>query len=212
MPTTVSRNDMSKLIPVDFGGAAICDRCRSYDAKELEGVAQQKCLAHLIRNCTQLIDEKTGQARQFGRQLKDILQRALLLPADQKNVGPKAWRKQVEALEMELTDHLRARRLRDQDSQRLLNGVGAQHDRGHELRFLRKEVEPTNNRGERDQRPGVIARKVSHCSKKARGAMFICSLHQRYPVSSKAQPQLHNSLSRQDYSLSSNTYLNNASR
>jgi transposase len=163
--------EVRELIPADFGGVMICDRGRSYDAKELEGVAQQKCLAHLIRNCTQLIDEKTGQARQFGRQLKDILQRALLLPADQKNVGPKAWRKQVEALEMELTDHLRARRLRDQDSQRLLNGVGAQHDRGHVLRFLRKKVEPTNNRGERDLRPGVIARKVSHCSKNARGAM-----------------------------------------
>lgn len=173
--------EVRELIPADFGGVMICDRGRSYDAKELEGVAQQKCLAHLIRNCTKLIDEKTGQARQFGWQLKDILQRALLLPADKIDMGPKAWRKQVEALDMELTAHLTDRRLRDRDSQRLLNGVGAQHSRGHVLRFLREDVEPTNNRGERDLRPAVIARKVSHCSKNERGARafeaFISVLH-----------------------------------
>jgi transposase len=162
--------EVRELIPADFGGVMICDRGRSYDAKELEGVAQQKCLSHLIRNCAKLSDEKTGQARQFGWQLKDILQRALLLPADKKDVGPKAWWKQVGALDIELTAHLRDRRLRDRDSQRLLNGVGAQHSRGHVLRFLREEVEPTNNRGERDLRPAVIARKVSHCSKNERGA------------------------------------------
>ena len=138
-------------------------------------------IAHPIRNCAKRADEKTGQARQFGRQLKDSLQRALLLPADRKDVGQKAWRKRVEALNRELTAHLRDRRLRDRDSQRLLNGVGTQHDRGHVLRFLREEVEPTNNRGERDLRPAVIARKVSHCSKNERGARafeaFISVLH-----------------------------------
>jgi hypothetical protein len=57
------------------------------------------------------------------------------------------------------------------DNQRLLNGVRAQHDLGHVLRFLRVEgVEPTNNRAERDLRPAVVARKVSHCSKNERGA------------------------------------------
>jgi hypothetical protein len=173
--------EVRELIPADFGGVMICDRGRSYDAKELEGVAQQKCLSHLIRNCAKLTDEKTGQARKFGWHLKDILQRALLLSANKKDVGPKAWRKQVGALDIELTAHLRDRRLRDRDSQRLLNGVGAQHSRGHVLRFLREEVEPTNNRGERDLRPAVIARKVSHCSKNERGARafeaFISVLH-----------------------------------
>jgi len=96
-------------------------------------------------------------------------------------VGPKAWRKQIEVLDTELTAHLRNRRLRNRDSQRLLNGVGAQRSRGHVLRFLCEEIEPTNNRGERDLRPAVIARKVSHCSKNERGARafeaFISTLH-----------------------------------
>jgi hypothetical protein len=34
--------EVRELIPADFGGIMICDRGRSYDAKELEGVAQQK--------------------------------------------------------------------------------------------------------------------------------------------------------------------------
>src|ERR1019366_9338627 len=61
-----------------------------YDAAELEGVAQQKCLAHLIRNSAKLSDEKAGQARRFPRQLKDVLQRALLLFASRQEMGPKA--------------------------------------------------------------------------------------------------------------------------
>jgi hypothetical protein len=94
---------------------------------------------------------------------------------------PKAYRQQVEDLDIERTAHLRDRKLRDRDNQRLLNAVGGQHDWGHVLRFLSEDVEPTNNRAERDLRPAVIARKVSHRSKNERGARafeaFISVLH-----------------------------------
>jgi hypothetical protein len=61
--------------------------------------------------------------------------------------------------------------LRDDDNRRLLNGVGTQQDRGNLLRFLFQDgVEATNNRAERELRPAVIARKVSHCSRNQRGA------------------------------------------
>lgn len=163
--------EVRELIPADFGGVMVCDRGRSYDAAELESVAQQKCLAHLIRNAAKVVEEKTGRARQFGRRLKDMLQRALLLSADRKEMKPGDYAKQAHGLHDELTTHLRDRVLRDADNQRLLNGVGAQHDLGHVLRFLKEEgVEPTNNRAERDLRPAVVARKVSHCSKNGRGA------------------------------------------
>jgi transposase len=36
--------EVRELIPADFAGVMICDRGRSYDATELEEVAQQKCL------------------------------------------------------------------------------------------------------------------------------------------------------------------------
>jgi transposase len=162
--------EVREIIPADFGGIMVCDRGRSYDAVEMEGVRQQKCLAHLIRNAAKVAADKTGRARQFGQQLKDILRRALLLSANREGMKPKDYCRQAAALDEELTIHLRDRTLRDPDNQRLLNGVGAQHDRGHVLRFLGHDgVEPTNNRAERDLRPAVIARKVSHCSKNERG-------------------------------------------
>ena len=70
-----------------------------------------------------------------------------------------------------LTWQLRDRVLSDSDNQRLLDGIGRQHDCGRVLLFLeRPEIEPTNNRAERGLRGAVIARKVSHCSKNKRGA------------------------------------------
>jgi transposase len=66
---------------------------------------------------------------------------------------------------------LRDRRLKDTHHQRLLNGIGRQHDRGRVLLFLEHpEIKPTNNLAERELRGAVIARKVSHCSKNEHGA------------------------------------------
>jgi transposase len=45
--------EVREPIPSDFGGVMVCDRGKSYDAKELEAVAQQKCLSHLIRNAAE---------------------------------------------------------------------------------------------------------------------------------------------------------------
>ena len=163
--------EVRELIPANFGGVLVCDRGKSYDARELEAVTQQKCLSHLILNAAEAAKEKTGRARQFGQRLKDQFQCALSLWADRKSLQPEDYRKQAKALDEELTIHLKDRTLRDPDNQRLLNGVGTQHDRGNVLRFLCEEgVEPTNNRAERDLRPAVIVRKVSHCSKNERGA------------------------------------------
>ena len=163
--------EVRELIPAEFGGVLVCDRGRSYDAVELEAVAQQKCLAHLIRNAANTADEKTGRARHFGTRLADTLRRALSLASGRKQMSPADYWNQAATLDDELTILLRDRTLRDPDNQRLLNGAGAQHDLGRLLRFIGEdEVEATNNRAERDLRPAVIARKVSHCSKNDRGA------------------------------------------
>ena len=77
----------------------------------------------------------------------------------------------VEKLDAEVTHHLRNRIFKDDDNQRLLNGIGTHHDRGNLLRFLHQpEVEPTNNRAERALRFIVIARDTGQYAKNARGA------------------------------------------
>jgi transposase len=134
-------------------------------------VKQQKCQAHLIRNADAVEGKKTGPAKQFSRTLKDILRRAIPLGANRKQMAAEDYARNVEALDDELTLHLKDRIFKDPDNQRLLNGIGAQHDRGHVLRFLKEDgIEPTNNRAERDLRPAVIARKISQCPKNERGA------------------------------------------
>ena len=77
----------------------------------------------------------------------------------------------VQQLEADVTHHLRNRIFKDDDNQRLLNGIGTQHDRGNLLRFLHQpEVEPTNNRAERALRFIVIARDTGQYAKNIRGA------------------------------------------
>ena len=86
-------------------------------------------------------------------------------------IGWRKFRKRGKKLREELNHQLRERVLSDADNQRMLDGIGRQHDKGRVFLFLDcPEVEPTNNRAERGLRPGVIARKVSQCSKNATGA------------------------------------------
>ena len=163
--------EVRELIPADYKGVLICDRGKSYDAEELTEVKQQKCLAHQIRNAVEVEKGKTGPAAVFSRKPGQLLQAALKLRAEQNRLPAGEYNAGVEDIEGQLRHHLRNRILRDDDNQRLLNGIGTQSDRGHLLRFLRQSgVEPPNNRAERDLRPAVIARKVSHCSRNQNGA------------------------------------------
>jgi hypothetical protein len=163
--------EVQEVIPADYAGVMVTDRGRSYDAQAFDGVDQQKCLAHMLRSISDVVERKSGRARDFGGQLKAVLQEALALWHRQREAPVADFKVEAEALQAELTYQLRDRRLKDPDNQRLLNELGWHHDRGNVLRFLTDpRIEPTNNRAERALRPAVIARKVSHCSKNGAGA------------------------------------------
>ena len=160
--------EVREIIPADYAGVLITDRGASYDAKVFDGMKQQKCLAHLLKNISTVLETKTGGARRFGEELQSLLREGIELS---KAPPGEEWSRKVEDLDVRLTWHLRDRILKDDDNQRLLNGIGEQMDKDRILTFLRVPgVEPTNNRAERMLRPAVIARKVSHCSKSERGA------------------------------------------
>ena len=164
---------MRELVPSDYPGTLVTDRGPSYEADELAGVDQQKCLSHLMRNVKEVVETKTGRAREFGEGVVNTLKQANQLWRNHRagQVDGEAFRQQGQEIENLLTHQLRHRRLTDPDNQRLLDGIGWQNDRGHVLRFLHNPaIEPTNNRAERALRPAVIARKVSQCSKTQRGA------------------------------------------
>lgn len=163
--------EVRELIPADYAGVMVTDRGPSYEAEELLGVQQQKCLDHLNRNIDEVLESKIGRARGFGLKLKGLLRQARQLWRDQRAGKARNFPVRARRIEEKITAHLRRRRLRDADNQRLLDGIGLQHDRGNLLRFLQEpEVEPTNNRGERTLRPAVIVRGLSHGSKNDRGA------------------------------------------
>lgn len=166
-----TNEEVRELVPADYAGVMVTDRGPSYEAEELSGVKQQKCLDHLNRNIDEALETKTGRARSFGLKLKGLLRQARQLWRDQRAGKTRNFQVRAARIEEKITDHLRPRRLQDEDNQRLLDGIGLQHDRGNLLRFLHDpEVEPTNNRGERTLRPPVIVRGLSHGSKNDRGA------------------------------------------
>ena len=162
--------EVREQIPADYAGVMITDRGKSYEASELAGVRQQKCLSHVLRSISEVLEGKVGAARRFGLKLKGLLRRSLEL-WHERRAGPAAdFEEKARGVALELTRHLRDRALGDVDNQRLLDGLGRWHDSGSLVRFLcEPTIEPTNNRAERALRPAVIARKVSQCTKGARG-------------------------------------------
>jgi rRNA maturation protein Nop10 len=165
--------EVLEMLGPDFQGLLGTDRGTSYEARELAGLAQQKCLSHLLQNLSKVEETKTGRTRWFCRDLKATLREALDLWKIYESGGMefREYRERGEKIESKLTAQLRHRRLRDADNQRLLDGIGRQHDCGRVLLFLLDPaIEPTNNRAERGLRPAVIARKVSQCSKNEKGA------------------------------------------
>jgi transposase len=165
--------EVREVIGDAYAGVLITDRGKSYDAKELEAVQQQKCIPHALRSINAVLQTKQGRARQFGTRLKRLLKEGLALWHEyHDHRGQLAgFERRAHSLREAVTRHLRPRRVVDVDNQRLLDEFGRHHARGNLLRFLEDpRVPPTNNDSERGFRFAVIQRKVSQCSKTARGA------------------------------------------
>jgi transposase len=165
--------EVREVIGDAYPGVLVTDRGKSYDAKELEGVKQQKCIPHALRSINQVLETKRGRARHFGARLKVLLKEGLRLWHEYHDHHGRlaGFDLRVRQHQAAVTRHLKPRPLRDADNQRLLGQFGGHHARGNLLRFLEDpRVEPTNNRSERGFRFAVIQRKVSQCSKTQGGA------------------------------------------
>ena len=77
---TRHRNEeVREVVPSDYGGVMVTDRGRSYDAQALSGVKQQKCLAHVLRSISEVVQTKRGRGRSFGNRLSRLLREAMEL-------------------------------------------------------------------------------------------------------------------------------------
>ena len=163
--------EVREVVPADYAGVMVTDQARSCDAQALSGVRQQKCLAHVLRSISEVVDTKVGRGRSFGKRLSELLREAMELRESYRRGEVSDFGAEVERLRREVSYHLRDRPMPDRDNERLQNELGWQDDRGNLLRFLDDGgIEPTNNRAERALRGAVIARKVSHCSRNEAGA------------------------------------------
>jgi transposase len=163
--------EVREVIPAEFAGVLCSDRGKSYDARELQAVRQQKCLCHLQRSVSELLETKWGRGRSFGLQLRRLLTEAIALWHAERDGTVTDFVAQAARLQTRLTDILRERPMLDPSNQYLLGDLQRRHAHGDLLRFLDDpRIEPTNNRAERALRPAVIARKVSQCSKNQHGA------------------------------------------
>ena len=111
-------------------------------------VRQQKCLAHVLRSISEVVQAKVGRGRSFGKRLSELLREAMELRESERRgeVADYAWEKK--RLRREVSHHLRDRPMPDRDNMRLQNELGWQDDRGNLLRFL-------DDAGDRaDEQPG----------------------------------------------------------
>ena len=53
--------EVREVVPADYAGVMVTDRARSYDAQALSGVRQQKCLAHVLRSISEVVQTKVGR-------------------------------------------------------------------------------------------------------------------------------------------------------
>jgi transposase len=163
--------EVQEVVPADYQGVMVTDRGRSYEAHSFSQVKQQKCLAHVQKTLSTLVEKKKGRARELGENLKMLFRVAMDLREEHHAGAVADYEAKVAEVQFILSYLLRPRTLKDPDNQHLLKVLGRYHRRGELLRFLGDpSIEPTNNRVERALRPAVIARKVSQCSKNEAGA------------------------------------------
>jgi transposase len=168
--------EVPEVVPADYPGVMVTDRGRSYEAHSFSRVKQQKCLAHLQKTLSLLLEQKKGRAREFGEKLKMLLRMAMDLWEEYHAGEAAGFEGRAAELWFVISYQLRERALRDPDNRHLLKVLRRYHQRGELLRFLEEPlVEPTNNRVERALRPAVIARKVSQGSKNQAGAYAFCA-------------------------------------
>ncbi|WP_353544528.1 IS66 family transposase, partial [Deinococcus xinjiangensis] len=168
--------ELNAVLKGDFAGTLICDRFVTYDAEQFAQMSQQKCMSHVIRNISEVIEQvegRAGRASSYLVKLKTAFQDALTVHRDfvHERCNERQFRIRADRVKRLVSRLLKRTDLRTKESERLRAGLWKQHRKGRLLLFLEKpNLPPTNNAAERQLRSVVLARKVSQCSKNERGA------------------------------------------
>jgi len=154
----------------EFEGVLVSDCFSAYNHQALNEWLKQKCLAHLLRELSQLVTEKSRGAVRFARDVSALLRTALALKEQKATLASETYAERCAQLEAQLDKLIdERRRLTDPDNQRIAKRLRKHRD--HLLRFLYIDaLDATNNQAERMLRPAVITRKTGGCNRNEQGA------------------------------------------
>ena len=165
-----SHDVVVEILGQAFQGVLVSDCFTAYDHQELANWLKQKCVGHLLKNLSDIEDQKTGGAVRFARDVMALLREALALKKEKPDLDLTTFTQRATALEDRL-DRLihERRRFTDPDNKRFAKRLRKHRD--HLLRFLYvDELDATNNLAERRLRPAVITRKTTGCNRTQGGA------------------------------------------
>jgi transposase len=112
--------EVQEVIPRNYQGVMGTDRGRSYEDKSFRWVKQRKCLAHLQRTLSGVLDRKEGRARDLAAGTKELLHLAVGLWKEYHYGDRKEFDQGAPEVRLALSDHLRDRPFKDRDNRKLL--------------------------------------------------------------------------------------------
>ncbi len=83
------------ILGKEFKGVLVSDCFLAYDHHELENWLKQKCLSHLLKDLKQLTETKVRSAVRFARDVKELLQAALVLKTQKEQLPKTQYARQA---------------------------------------------------------------------------------------------------------------------
>jgi hypothetical protein len=111
---THQHQEVVEVLTTCFEGLLGTDRGTSYEAEALDGIEQQKCLSHLLKNLSTVEETKSGRALTFTREPKETLREAIKVWQEYRDgtCGLEAYREKGTRIRQRLDHQLRDRRLK----------------------------------------------------------------------------------------------------
>ena len=151
----------------EFDGCLISDFWRAYDL--IRAGSRQYCLTHLLREIHDVnARNESEQWRGFSKKLKRLIADAFRLCSRKETLSEKEFRSRNSRLDSRLEDLIFRHGTEDPDVKRLAERLNRSMD-GIFTFLDQPEVEPTNNRAEREIRPAVLIRKTSFQNRSEKG-------------------------------------------
>jgi transposase len=154
-----------EVLGEDYQGVLVSDCFLAYDPLNF---TKSKCAAHLLKRCSEVEQSKSRGAVRFSRRVAALLRRAMALKRRRGTISDHGYAVLRGKVHAEL-DRLLAGTYTDPDNAKLAKLL--RKHRGSVLGFLDHDgVAATNNLGEQEVRPAVIARKLSAGNRTEAGA------------------------------------------